>query len=123
MVNTARIDRTSQRLGERPAKTLHSYAVDKRAVFVRVVDNLPSAGDSWKNTARKKVLQIATFMAMRAVFWWVLRQGSSNLLARSSPDHRGAFKDAPNVVVVEEQAFGNKGAERDSGAFTSAGSP
>jgi len=36
------------------------------------VDNLPSAGDSWKNTARKKVLQIATFMAMRAVFCWML---------------------------------------------------
>jgi hypothetical protein len=38
-----------------------------------------------------------------------------------SPDYRGAFKVASNAFVGEEHVLGDVGAERDSGAFTSAG--
>ena len=41
----------------------------------------------------------------------VLRQGSSsNPLARSSPDHRGAFQAALKVFVTEERALVDLGA-------------
>jgi hypothetical protein len=47
---------------------------------------------------------------MRSVFCWVLRHGSSsNPLARSSPDHRGAFQAALNAVVAEERALEDLG--------------
>jgi hypothetical protein len=65
------------------------------------------------STARMKVLQIPTLRAvrvMRSILCGVLRQGSSpNPLARSSPDHRGAFQAALNAFVAEERAIEDLG--------------
>jgi hypothetical protein len=55
---------------------------------------------------------LPTMRAVRAVFCWLLRQGSSNPLARSSPDHRGAFQAASNAFVAEEQRLGDVGPSR-----------
>ena len=63
---------------------------------------------------RRKYLQIDVSMgmrSMRAILCGVLRQGSSsNPLARSSPDHRGAFQAALNALVAEERALEDLGA-------------
>ena len=63
---------------------------------------------------RRKYLQIDVSMgmrSMRAILCGVLRQGSSsNSLARSSPDHRGAFQAALNAFVAEERALEDLGA-------------
>ena len=63
---------------------------------------------------RRKYLQIDVSMgmrSMRAILCGVLRQGSSsNPLARSSPDHRGAFQAALNAFVAEERALEDLGA-------------
>jgi hypothetical protein len=70
------------------------------------------------SNARTKVLQISTLRAvrsMRAVLCGVLRQGSSSdPLARSSPDHRGAFQAALNAFVAEERALEDLGGLTDS---------
>ena len=66
------------------------------------------------STDRKKVLQmilLETVRSMRSVVCGVLRQGSSsNPLARSSPNHLGAFQAALNAFVAEERALADLGA-------------
>jgi hypothetical protein len=103
-----RIDRGDHDRGESPAKRLISgRSIRGRYLTWRSVTYRLRPITS-NNTTRKKVLQTGALMrarAMRSVFCWVLRHGSSsNPLARSSPDHRGAFQAALNAFVAEERA-------------------
>jgi hypothetical protein len=110
--------------GKRPAKPPIPYVRSAVAIWrLRSIQPSPCVV-VMKNTDRMKVLQmtiLSTMRAMRSVFCWVLRHGSSsNPLARSSPDHRGAFQAALNAFVAEERALGDLGPNEMVQAFKTA---
>ncbi len=63
-----------------------------------------------KEVAKPTPKDDEVLIKVRSVFSWGLRHGlSSNPLARSSPDPRGAFQAVLNAFVAEERALEDLG--------------
>jgi hypothetical protein len=110
--------------GRKTRKTLHSYAVDKRAVFVIAVDTLLSADDSRIEYRPQESPAKRHIMGGAVDAGGTLRcsSGQTSAIAFSAvqPHRLEVLKAASNAFVAEGQALGDVGPDRVLRGFKTA---